>query len=356
MRYTLQIQKLLLQAQNENLHPQEMANLLKEAIRIADENEDVEWATELRLDLIYVLNLLSADREEVAVFSRILDDYENHKDVIKENDLLWKYKWVWSCLFDIPEIPMEKIMAVGEDYKTRILRNGYSLRSYYHRWAGEYIYMRRFDKVKEYIDKMLAEKMDDLTCDACELNFILDYYLETGQFDEAYSRAQPLISKQVTCFEANMRAYLKLSYYAQKAGRPEIAADMCARAEEALAGREKDEYILLYMGLFIAYCMMTKPDRGWEYAERCIAWSTRTNTMKRYRFSCDMVEALKYESRTEVRLSLPEEFPLYQPEGIYRVDDLRRYFYRQAEELAQQYDARNGNSGYMDRLKEIMAN
>ena len=36
---------------------------------------------------------------------------------------------------------------------------------------------------------MLAEKMDDLTCEACELNFMLDYYLETGQFEEAYNRA-----------------------------------------------------------------------------------------------------------------------------------------------------------------------
>lgn len=89
------------------------ANLLKEAIRIADENEDVEWATEMRLDLIYELNLLSADTEEIAVFSKILDDYENHKDVIKEDDLLWKYKWIWSSTFDIPEIPMEQVEAVG---------------------------------------------------------------------------------------------------------------------------------------------------------------------------------------------------------------------------------------------------
>ena len=35
MKYTLEIQKLLLQAQNKNLHPREKANLLKEAIRIA---------------------------------------------------------------------------------------------------------------------------------------------------------------------------------------------------------------------------------------------------------------------------------------------------------------------------------
>ena len=90
----------------------------------------------------------------------------------------------------------------------------------------ECVWMRQYDKAKEYIDKMLNEKIDDQSCEACELNFMLDYYLETGQFDEAYSRAQPLINKQVTCYEANLRAYLKLSYYAQKAGKPEIAADM----------------------------------------------------------------------------------------------------------------------------------
>ena len=131
---------------------------------------------------------------------------------------------------------------------------------------------------------------------------------------------------------------------------------MCARAEEALQGREKDEYLLLYLGLFIAYNIMTKPERGWEYAERCIGWSLRTNTLKKYRFSCDMVEALKYETRPEVSLSLPEEFPLYRPDGIYQVNELRNYFYQQAEELALRYDARNGNSGYMDRLKQLMSN
>lgn len=356
MRYTLEIQKLLLQVQNDSLHPREKANLLKEAIRIADENEDVEWATELRLELIYQLNLLSEDLEEIAVFSKILDDYENNKDVVDVYDLLWKYKWIWVCAFDVPEIPKEQVDAIGEDYKARILQNGYSLRSYYQCKAVMYIRMKRYEEAKECFDRMLDERVDDLTCEACEINFMLDYYLETGRFEEAYSRAQPLISKQTTCFEANLRAYMKLAYYAQKAGKPEIAADMCAHAEEALVGREKDEYMLLYLGLFVAYYFMINPERGWEYAERCISWSLRTNQNKRYRFSCDMVEALKYESRPEVHLSLPAEFPLYHSDGVYSVDELRGYFYRQAEELADKYDDRNGNSGYTDRLKEIMAN
>ena len=80
MRYTLEIQKLLLQTQNNNPASPGKANLLKEAIRIADENEDVEWATELRLDLIYELE--SSFRrilKRLRNFSKILDDYENHK-------------------------------------------------------------------------------------------------------------------------------------------------------------------------------------------------------------------------------------------------------------------------------------
>lgn len=39
-----------------------------------------------------------------------------------------------------------------------------------------------------------------------------------------------------------------------------------------------------------------------------------------------MVEALSYESREEVSLSLPEEFPLYRADGIYSVAALRDYF------------------------------
>lgn len=40
------------------------------------------------IGLIYELNLLSADAEEIAVFSKILDSYENHKDQINEDDIL----------------------------------------------------------------------------------------------------------------------------------------------------------------------------------------------------------------------------------------------------------------------------
>ena len=116
MKYTLEIQKRLLQVENGNLSPHEKALLLKEAIRIADENDDPQWAVEMRLDLIYELNLLSQAEEEIAVFSRILDDYENNKDLISENDILWKYKWICGAAFDVPEVSQSQIDAILEDF------------------------------------------------------------------------------------------------------------------------------------------------------------------------------------------------------------------------------------------------
>ena len=112
--------------------------------------------------------------------------------------------------------------------------------------------------------------------------------------------AQPLINKQVTCYEANLRALLEALFIMHRKLANRRLPLICVHVpKKHCRGREKDEYLLLYLGLFIAYNIMTKPERGWEYAERCIGWSLRTNTLKRYRFSCDMVEALKYETRPE---------------------------------------------------------
>ena len=230
MKYTLEIQKRLLQVENGNLSPREKSSLLREAIRIADENDDVQWAVEMRLDLIYELNQLSEDQEEITVFSRILDDYENNKDLIQEDDILWKYKWIWGCAFDLPEIPKVQVDAIAEDFKTRILRNGYSARSYYHLLSVQNTRMRQYDKAKEYADKMQNEKLDDMMCEACELNFLLDIYLETGKFDEAYHRAQPLISRQVTCYEANLRAFLKLCAKSGKSRNSSRYVRTCRRS------------------------------------------------------------------------------------------------------------------------------
>ena len=135
-----------------------------------------------------------------------------------------------------------------------------------------------------------------------------------------------MINKQVTCYEANLRAYLKLAYYAQKAGKPDIAP-ICVHVPKKRWPEERRTSICCSIwGCFIAYYLMTNPERGWEYAERCIDWSLRTITLKKYRFSCDMVEALKYEMRPEVHLALPEEFPLYRADGVYSVQRITPVF------------------------------
>lgn len=121
---------------------------------------------------------------------------------------------------------------------------------------------------------------------------------------------------------------MKLVYYVCKVGKLEIVVDMCVWVEEVLVGREKDEYLLLYFGLFIVYYFMIYLDWGWEYVECCIFWSLNINMQKKYCFLCDMVEVLSYEFCEEVSLFLLEEFLFYWVDGIYLVVVLCDYFYK----------------------------
>jgi hypothetical protein len=58
-------------------------------------------------------------------------------------------------------------------------------------------------------------------------------------------------------------------------------------------------------------------------------------------------------SKESVRLRLPREFPGWQESGRYEVAGLRAWFDREAETLAAQFDARNGNDGFTKALAEV---
>ena len=46
----------------------------------------------------------------------------------------------------------------------------------------------------------------------------------------------------------------------------------------------------------------------------------------------------------------PRELPLFQEEGVYDVDELIQFIRKQADELAEKFDVRNGNDYYKERI------
>lgn len=359
MKYTLEIQKLLFQVEdNRSLTPKDRIRLLKQAAIIADENDDIEWAYEIRLHLIRQCYFVASSTELVTQFSWVLNAYEAHPDWFEENDFLWQYKWILEEMYCNPLVSQEQMDAILEDFKARLQRNGYSLRPYYDRMYDNALIVGDYAKAKEYLD-LRNEAADDAmgSCPACTLDNELDYYLKTGDFEEAYKRAYPLLSKQLHCTHVPARTFCALAYYAGRAGQKERAAELMELAEtemEKLIHEIKDESMLVPAGMMICHLLETNLAKAWEYFETAMSWFAESDGYARFEFSCLMLEGLaKTDVTASVELNLPAESTLYAPNYTYRLSDLAEYFRKEATDLAAAFDRRNGCPAFTERLDAL---
>lgn len=130
-------------------------------------------------------------------------------------------------MYNNPWVSLEQVENMMEDFKTRFQRNGYSLRPYYDRLYEETQMLCQYDKAKEYLDLRNAVPDDAMrSCLACTLDNELDYYLMTGCFEEAYNQVQSLLSKPIACTFVSARAFCVLTYYADKAGKIQLATEL----------------------------------------------------------------------------------------------------------------------------------
>lgn len=356
MKYTLEIQKILFQVDdNKSLTPKDKIQLLKQAAAIADENDDIEWGYDVRLQLIKECYYLASGTELVKEFSWLLNAYEEHPDWFDESDFLWQYKWILGEMYNNPEVSMEQIENILEDFKERLQRNGYGLRPYYDRLFDEAVAIGDFPKAKEYLD-MANEAPDDRmgSCPACRLDSELDYYLLQGQFDEAYNRAQPLLSKQISCTHVPARTFCGLTYYAEKAGKTELAAQLFNRADEEMEKLLNDENLVTPAAMLVAYLLPKDEDKGWHYFEKSLPWFLEDDGYARYDYSCFTYEALmKLEPSKKAKLNLPADFPLFRTDHTYSVSELSDYFIKEARHWGEALDSRNNSDSCKKRINAL---
>lgn len=357
MRYTLEVQKLLNRAEQENIKPRDAVKLLIQAIQIADANDDVELAYDLRSDLMDKEWGLAERSEFVNTFSWMLNAYDADPENYNIEDLLWKYKWIISELFSNPKVPLEQIDLVLEDYKRRITEQGFDLRSYYTKLLHEALDQQDGPKTKEYLDKMNALPIDEISdCRACEMDNEVLYQINEGNFEEAYLRAQPLLKKEFSCAHVPVITFCHLCYLAIKSNMPEKAAELFLHAEEELHEREDDSSLIRSIGLLIVYLFRTDKEKGWKYVEKYLPWALECEPNREFFFSMYMAEALKQENQQKVvHLELPGEHPLFNPSNSYLVSDLFDFYYSRASTYSIQFDERNRNSNYALQLEKALS-
>jgi hypothetical protein len=355
MKYTLEIQKILFQVDdNKNLSPKDKVRLLKQAAVIADDNDDIEWGYDVRLQLIRECYFIASATDLMNEFSWILNAHGSHPDWFDENDFLWQYKWILVRMYKNSQVSLEQIDAVMEDFKTRLLRNGYGLRPYYDRLYEETLIIGNLEKAKEYLD-LRNEAPDDAmgSCPACTLDYELDYYLAIGDFDEACNRAAPLLTKQISCTHVPARTFCALTYHADKKGKTTLAAELCERAEEEMNKLFdlNDENLVVPVALLICYLFGVNEERAWYYVEKTLPWYIESDDHAHYEYAVRLREGLaKLKAGKTATLELPTEFELYNAGHIYNTVALKEYFGGIAWQLAETFDKRNNCHAFRDRL------
>ncbi|MDR1583500.1 MAG: hypothetical protein LBS55_09645 [Prevotellaceae bacterium] len=351
MDYTLQIQKLLLQI-DKIASPDDRIALLKQAINLADAHNNTEWAFDLRLDLIREEKDTSRCDESLPAFTWILDAYDRNPEQFDEENFLWEYKWMLGSVRRNSLISLEQIESIAEDFKTRLLRNGYSLRPYYTTKVHFAFFLDNLDDAKKYIDFRNKEVRDEMAnCHACELGDDVELELRLGNFEKALTVGDSMLSKKITCTHMPFSCYCTCVKYFQKAGDMKKAYEYFQKAETDLA-ELTDTSQISEIGIMTRFLTNYDKERAWTFFEQHAHWNVNSEDYLDFLFSINALSL--FEGEGSKTLNLNPSIEWYREDNTYNLKEIYNYYYKKAKDLAERFDKRNGNGYFNKQLAEVI--
>lgn len=351
MAYNLEIQKLLLAIRN--LNPEDRIKSLKQAIQIADSHNDIDWGFDLRLKLIGEEKNTSHCNESFPAFAWILDVSDKNPDYFDESDFLWEYKWMLGSARRNSNISMEQIEHIAEDYKVRLLRNGYSLRPYYTSKVHLGFFLGNWEDSKKYIDLRNKELRDDMAnCQACEKDDDVDLYIALNQLEKAETVGSELLNKKLTCAHMPFATYCSFTYAYAKAGNKEKAQEYFLKAEGDLSDLDDDTSQIAQIGDLIYFLSSSDPEKAWDFFENYVEWNNNSEEYIDFRFSIRILPLLKQGGKRELEIN--SDIPWYNKSNHYHIEDIYNFYLNRAQLLANNFDKRNGSKYFNQQLKEVL--
>lgn len=352
MNYNLEIQKLLLKIDAAS-HPDDKINLLKQAMQLADANNDLDWGFDLRLDLIRQEKDTSHCTESFPAFAWLLSTYDNNTDLFEEDDFLWEYKWMAGSARRNVNISREQVESIMEDLKVRLERNGYTPRGYYSVMIYWNLFIGEAEKAREYLKLRNDTPRDRMSnCPACELDTEVELELIEGNYDKALTTANDLITKKLTCGVMPLVTFCNLTYYLAKGNDPR-AAEYFAKAEEEFTDvEENDTSLLSNISDLMYYLIKNDRDRAWEYFQKYADWEIGAEDAISYDFSRIVLPLLKEGGMK--KLDMSTKLPYYNADGVYDSAELYSYYLQKAKEMAQKFDTRNKTNEFVKGLEEML--
>lgn len=320
---------------------------IRSAIAAAEQVNDYENLIHFHHDLIHE-SVFSGDRYQALIdFPQFLAATE-HSPELKQQwlwDTLWIYKWILEAATEFWQIEKKQILRWFSDYKSALIRNGYSLRTWYEKRAIFYSYCDRAKMRLDFEDFMRAPKDAIGDGTACELDSMVRFYLEIGEREKAIEKAEIIFEKQYRTEEIPCKTYLFLLRDAMQRGLKEEAAQYAKKLRPLCSG---DRFQLEPTGVLLRYDAQTNPEIGLQLYEHNLPLrESSRNPFLCFWFDSGAARLLK--AAAEAGLSYPLNGTQTDAAGLQALSDSAL---ENSRAIAEKFDARNRSDCFMSSLQE----
>ena len=311
--------------------------LIRMAVTAAEQHNDSHGMFWFHHALIKE-SVFSGDRYQALIdfpqFLKITDSDEKLR-AQHEPRVLWVYKWILEATTEFYQIEKIQIMRWFSDYRRRLLSCGYTLRSFYEKRAGFFVYTDRAKLRLDYEDFLATERDNMSDGDSDEHDSMVFWNLTLGNREKAFEIAEKVFREGWETDETPATTYGYMLEDAMEYGDRERADRFAKLLRPRCDG---SRFRMEEIGKMLCYDAWTDPAAGlqWIRKQQPLRDSSRNPYLI---FYYDRGAAMLYDRAAKAGLGNPEE--LAQKSAALR---------QTAQSLAEKFDARNGSDYFTKRM------
>jgi len=351
-----EITDLLSQAERLAWADPSALRLGEQAIRLADQLQAPPLQFQARAETIaFATSCGNIDKALVACAwcisqAELLDELTHWP----RHTFLWNMKMVWGHMFEVPHISLAQIEEISSQMSQLHRKYGYNQRpTEYMRYSNLYE-CGHLDEAREAYSRFLEIPRDSMAdCEACETNTRVRFLARTRHDKEALAVAAPIIAGDLTCVEVPHSTYCRLLQPLIRLGEQELAEQY---HKTGYAKIRSNRFLLSEAATHIGFDVHTDSyARAISRFERQLPIAIEaTRSNERYEFYTVagwLMERLAERGRPR-KIKLPNTFPPHNESDRYDCGQLRDWFEAESSQLADAFDARNGNDYYRNALRK----
>ncbi|MDE7416496.1 MAG: hypothetical protein K2N44_09375 [Lachnospiraceae bacterium] len=342
----------------------EKISAVKEYIKEADEAKETYYQLTWRYEHAYLEYFYGDPVKTMPIASEFTQIYEANPhalDSVPDNGGAESYVMITQMGLDnvvaLPQVSMEEWENMMEQFHVLVKRFNLGHKVYWWQLARFWQYIDK-EKAYQYFQRFWKTGRDGLSdCRACERCYAVHMSLLAGDRKAADEYAKPLKAGRTNF--CNDAPKLYRYYYLEDAldrGDLKEAVTYAGQLSVKLEHRPHD---LSFIGAVVrcfAYTDMDKAVKKFEYGmDLALGLWDQIKVYDYFKGAYVCFHELAKDKDTVI-LDLPAEFPLYRKDGVYHCNELRQWFYEQAEKIGDKFDKRNGSHYFKENLAKALLN